>query len=100
MKKILLLAAASLMTLGVAAQSGTDSEKSVTFGDYDNLKESGSDDDGYAGSFYDRAPTTFYMEHTGSSTPRKTLPPLQAIPSQESRSSAITTVFSNSLHER
>ena len=66
MKKILLLAAASLMTLGVAAQSGTDSEKSVTFGDYDNLKESGSDDDGYDGSFYDRAPTTFYMEHTGS----------------------------------
>ena len=54
------------MTLGVAAQSGTDSEKSVTIGDYDNLKESGSDDDGYDGSFYDRAPTTFYIEHTGS----------------------------------
>ena len=66
MKKILLLAAASLMTLGVAAQSGTDSEKSVTIGDYDNLKESGSDDDGYDGSFYDRAPTTFYIGHTGS----------------------------------
>lgn len=90
------------MTLGVAAQSGTDSEKSVTFGDYDNLKESGSDDDGYAGSFYDRAPTTFYMEHTGSQLiyTKEDLAALQAIPSQESRSSAITTVFSNSLHER
>lgn len=66
MKKFLLFTAAALMTLSAAAQSESDSEKSIEIGDYDNLLENGTDNDIYSGSYYDRAPTTFYMKHTGS----------------------------------
>lgn len=66
MKKMLLLTAAAVMTLGAAAQTVENPELSVKIGDYDNLKDNGTIDECYTGSYYDRVPTTFYMKHTGS----------------------------------
>lgn len=59
MKHLFSLIACTLFAFNVHAQT-------ITIGDYDELLASGTDDDTFSGSYFDTAPTTFYLCHTGS----------------------------------